>query len=250
MHAPPLRTRAFEDRFIRVDYDLMLLRDGDAAGTSDGTWSSDEQRRVTVLATHGDTVSNLKVSYADREDGPLLGVFDSSPTDGHTYFISRQPSGLSIRRADGSLLSPAERQVVATEYGDVGEPQPLLVLLAGHRPGEQLVLSARAARALLGAPPDMEVDGASVHARLVGFRNSTRQFAVLAVTMHGQLSNGHTVFDLDVSGPARVDLRTGWLRSLHLKGRVKARGEFEHEQLWYNVSGTGTIVITRSAAFG
>lgn len=249
-HAPALHARNFEDRFIRVDYDLMLEQNGDAAGTSDGTWSSDEQRHVTVLATRGGVVSKLQVSYDDRRDGPLLGVSDPSPTDGHTYVVSQRGSDLSIRRADGAHLSAAERKIVASEYGDVGKPAPLLAVLAGRHPGDQLELDGEAVRALLGSPPDMDVAGASVSARFVGVRDAGRRLAELAVTVHGRLSNGHAVFDLDASGPARVDLKTGWLWSLHLQGKVKARGKLEHDEQWYNVSGTGKIVITRSAQAG
>jgi hypothetical protein len=250
VHAPPQHARSFEDRFIRVDYDLMLEQNGDAAGTTDGTWSSDEQRHVTVLATDGDVISKLKVSYDDRQDGPLLGVSDPSPTDGHTYLVSQRGSDLSIRRADGGHVSTAEREIVAREYGDVGKPQPLLVLLAGRHPGDQLELNAQDVRALLGAPPDMDVDGASVSARFVGVRDDERRVAELNVTVHGRLSNGHTMFDLDASGLARVDLKTGWLWSLHLRGKVKARGKLEHGEQWYNVSGKGKIEITRSAQAG
>ncbi len=245
---PTVGTRALEKRSVKMKFDLTLSHKGASAGIQSGRWSIDEERTEEAQAVKGDAITKLQLMFGRRDAKPLLGLEHPSVTENKTYEIEAQGSSPEVTRG-GKPAPDKERDAVMAEYGYVGSPSPLAKLLQGKKPGATLSPDAEARRALIGELPGIDENETKVTATLKGIHGDQRKQADLDVTLKGDLKNGDMTFKLDLTGPAVVDLATGWVTSLSLSGKVKASGHVKHKKMKLEASGGGKMTVARNAKF-
>ena len=135
---------------------------------------------------------------------------------------------------------------MTSEYGAwVGEPSPLLSWLAGGKlaAGKKKTASPKQAEALLGALPGVDHQETKLTVESKGVTGTQLGLDVHAVL---KLSSNDTHFTLDLSGPASIDTKTGFVTALDLSGSVKASGTVQHKKKGtFDVTGKGTVKLTR-----
>ena len=242
--APAEGTSALESRSIDMQFDLTLLSDGSPAGMQSGSWSIYEERTLKILGVKDSAIGKLQVAYGRREAKALLGVEKPSFTAGKTYVIDNG----SVSGTAGKGVPAKEQSAVESEYGWVGGESPLVAAISGQSVGAKIEPPAAARRALIGELPGIDHEQTKLEAVLKGVDGNT---AKLDVTMTSELDGGDMKFTLELSGPASVDLRTGWVKSLALSGKVKALGKIKHKKKgMLESNGKGTAKIERKAEFG
>lgn len=239
---------ALEKRAFQMTFDLQLMRDGAPAGVQSGSWSISEERTLSARAVSGDAITKLEIIFGRRDAKPLLGLETPSLTENKTYLVTGSGGTPAVARGD-KPVPDGERDAVLFEYGWVGTPSPLVAMLRGAKAGAALHPPVEARRALLGDVPGIDENEMDVQAVFKGTRGDGRPDAELAVTAKGPLKSGDMTFDLDLSGPALVDLATGWVTQLTLSGKVKAKGKVKVKKKKLDASGHGKMSITRSATF-
>jgi hypothetical protein len=243
---PPAGSKQLEKRTASLDFELTLRVGDTAGGMQAGNWSLEEERSQEVLQSKG-AVNELKVVYGRREAKPLLGVELTTATAGHTYVIKSEGGEPTISREDGEDPSGDERDALMSEYSWVGGMPPLSKWLRGGAlpAGKTVEGGSEEARALVGVLSGVDYAGAKVTAASKGKQGDDLS---LDVTAKLRLTSGETFFDLDLKGPASVDTRTGWVKSLELSGPVKASGKVKHKKKgMLDVTGKGTARIERHA---
>lgn len=251
--APPVGTKALEERFVSLDFELVLSKGDDktAGGMQSGSWSIREQRSYEALSTKGAAIDKLKIVFGDREAKALLGVEQNAVTAGKTYVLDATKGAIAVTTASGGAASGEERDALSAEYDWVGEPSPLLVWLRGGalKAGEKLEGGAKQARALLGVIPAAEPGKTTVTVTSRGKTDGARPTLGLDVEAKARIVSGETVFDVTFTGPAEVDLKTGWVAKLDLSANAKASGKVKHKKGPLNVSGKATGKLTREMTF-
>lgn len=245
--APAAGTKALEKRSASLTFDLTLKKGDTAGGMQAGSWSLEEERSLEVLASEGVAVNKLRVTFGKRESKPLLGVELTAATAGHSYVIDAKAGDADIQRADGKEVSGAERDALMSEYAWVGGPSPLSKWLgeAGPAAGKKLEGGSEEARALLGVLAGVDYAGAKVSVTSKGKSGSSLSLEVTAMVT---LVSAQTRFDLTLTGPAKVDLQSGWVSELSLKGTAKASGKLQHKKGMLDVTGKGQAELSRSIA--
>ncbi len=244
--APEKGQKALESRNVEMQFDLTLLRDGSPAGMQGGSWSVYEERTLEVLATGEKSIDKLGLAYGRREAKALLGVEKPSVTAGKTYVVE---SGGSVKLAGGKDAPEKERAAVLAEYGWVGQPSPLLTMLADLSVGGSAKPPADARRALVGEVPGIDHEQSDLSVTLTGIEGSGRKRAKLDLELTSELDGGDVDFTLDLAGPAVVDVRTGWVESLSLSGKLSAKGTVTHKKKPMEAKGKGSAKIERKAEF-
>lgn len=244
--APAAGTKALERRGASLTFDLTLKKGEHAGGMQAGSWSLEEERSLEVLASEGSAVNKLKVAFGRRESKPLLGVELTAATAGHTYVIESKGGNLDIKRGDDKEVSGGERDALMAEYDWVGGPSPLAKWLGEGGPAEGKKLEGGSAetRALIGVLAGVDYASSKVSVTSKGKSGDT---VTLDVTTTLTLVGGKTRFELTLTGPAKVDMSTGWVSELTLKGTAKASGTLDHKKGTLDVTGTGKAEVTRSA---
>lgn len=246
--SPKVGTRALEKRSVMMNFDLTLSHKGASAGIQSGSWSIDEQRTEEVKAANGDAITKLQLMFGKRTAKPLLGLEQPSVTENKTYEIAGTGGTPSVTRNE-KPAPDKERDAVLAEYGYVGSPGPLVTLLKGQKTGATLQPDAEARRVLIGVLPGIDENDSKVTVVYKGTHGDAHNLADLAVTMKGELHSGDMTFSLDLTGPAVVDLATGWVTELSLAGKVKAKGQVKHKKMKLAASGSGKMTVTRNAQF-
>jgi hypothetical protein len=246
IEAPAEGTSALESRNIEMQFDLTLLRDGSPAGMQSGSWSLYEERTLKVLGAKDDAIEKLQVAFGRRETKALLGVEKPSVTAGKTYVIQ----GGTVKSAGGKDAPGAEQSAVSSEYGWVGSPSPILTMLRDMKPGGSTEPSADARRALIGELPGIDHERSKLGVKLVEISSAARKTAKLALQLESEIDNGDMGFTLALTGPAEVDVQTGWVKALELSGKVTAKGSVKHKNKPMEARGKGTAKISRKAEFG
>jgi hypothetical protein len=247
--APVKMTRAIETRFIGMSFDLQLTDKGASAGVQSGSWSIKEERTMIALGVQADSIAKLEVTYGRREAKPLLGIEERSVTQGKSYILMPGDASPDIKTAQGASVSDAEQNALDFEYGYVGGPSPLRLLVASGKPRSTLQPGVAARRALIGDAPGIDESQAQVTATFKGIATTARKVAQLDCTVKAELTSGDMTFDLDLKGPAEIDLATGWVASLDLEGTVHAHGKEKIKKQMLDAAGHGTAKITRHAVF-
>ncbi len=245
---PTTTAQALEKRAFKMQFDLELMRDGAPAGMQSGSWSISEERTLAARAVSGDAITKLELIFGRRDAAPLLGLEQPSVTENKTFLVEGSGATPSVTRA-GKPAPDAERDAVLYEYGWVGAASPLVVMLRGAKPGAVLHPPVEARKALLGDVPGIDEQAMDVQVVYKRTRSAGRPDAELAVTAKGPLVSGDMTFNLDLSGPATLDLATGWVTQLTLSGKVKAKGKVKHKKGKLDASGHGSMSITRAATF-
>jgi len=248
MPKPAVGARALEKRAVEMKFDLTLTRKGASAGIQSGSWSISEERTEEAQAVKGNAITKLQLMFGRRDAKPLLGLEQPSLTENNTFELEAKGSSPEVTRG-GKPAPDKERDAVLAEYGYVGAPGPLAKLLEGKKPGATLEPDAEGRRALIGVLPGIDENETNVTAVLEGMHENARKQADLDVTLKGELKSGDMTFKLDLTGPAVVDLATGWVTELTLSGKVKAKGQVKHKKMKLDASGSGKMTITRSAKF-
>jgi len=244
--APPAGTKALEKRGASLTFDLTLKKGEAAGGMQAGSWSLEEERSLEVLASEGSGVQKLRVVFGKREAKPLLGVELTAATAGHGYVLESKSGSIDISRVDGKELSGAERDALMTEYDWVGGPSPLAKWLGegGLAEGKTLEGGSPETRALVGVLAGVDYANAKIS---VTGKGKSGKILTLDVTTTLTLVGGKTRFELTLKGPAEVDLDTGWVKTLALKGTAKASGTLDHKKGTLDVTGKGEATLSRSA---
>jgi hypothetical protein len=249
--APAAKTRALESRSIVMDFELTLLRGESPAGIQSGSWSLEDERSVEVVASKGDAIEKLAITYGRREEKPLLGIERTAATAGKSYVVDAASAEATVSRSDGSKPSAEERAAVLADYGWVGRPAPLLALLAGARlePGTTLDASPDARRAIIGEISGIDPERTRLELRFVGLRelDGGRKSAALEASGVAILESGDMSFELSLAGPLLVDIASGFLRQGTLEGSVKASGTVKHKKGPLAAQGKGKVRLVRKA---
>jgi hypothetical protein len=237
--------RTEEKRTADAVINFVLSRDdGMAAGMVDKSWSFTEGRRTTLEKVNKGTVTQYSVLYGKRE-GKGLENWTPLPTESKAYTIKSPGEGLEIVDQDGKKITPDERSVISREYGWVGKPNPMLVLLGRAKSGESVNLDKDEITALAGFMPEMEVQ--SVRATPAGTdKKSGREATKLNVELEGVITSKETKLALKLTGPAVVDDKTGYVVDLALAGTIEVSGHFQVKERNLKASGKGKMKLGRS----
>jgi hypothetical protein len=240
--------RTEEKRTAEANVGFVLNReDGMAAGMVDKSWSFTEGRRTSVEKVNKrGIITQFAVLYGKRE-GKGLENWTPLPTESKAYTMKSPGEGLEIVDQDNKKITPEERTVIAREYGWVGKPNPLLVLLARCKGGEPVNLDKDEITALVGFSPEMDLQ--SVRARPAGSqkdKKSGREVTKLDVDVEGVITSKDTKLAIKMSGPALVDDKTGYVVDLALAGGIDVSGKYVVKERRLNASGKGKIKLGRS----
>jgi len=242
--------QGLEKRSASLDFDLNLSKKGTGSGVQSGQWAFTEERTLRVKKAKDGTILELEVVYGKWEAKPLLGMTYEVPTDGKTYLVSFGDN-LSITRGSDKV-SPAEEKAVSSEYGWVGNPSALrrALLDAKLAPDTRLATSPQVNAALLGAIPGVDVAHAGLTASIKGVKSQGRQIASLEVAGSFSIKSKKTTFDIELKGPAEVDVPTGWVRSMDLQGTVTVTGQTDvGKKGAMDVDGKGKFSLSRQLEF-
>jgi hypothetical protein len=242
--------QTLEKRSAALNFDLNLSKKGTGSGIQHGEWSFSEERTLRVKKAKDNTIQELEVVYGKWEAKPLLGMTYEVPTDGKTYVLSFM-NKLSIARGS-EKVSSAEENAVVSEYGWVGGPAPLHKALIDGKmvPDMHLPGSPQVSAALLGAIPGVDVAHASIMAAFKSVKAQPRQTATLEVAGSFSIKTKKTTFDIDLKGPADVDVATGWVQSMELQGTATISGQTEvPKKGTMDVEGKGKVTISRHSEF-
>jgi hypothetical protein len=238
--------RTEEKRTAEANIGFVLNReDGMAAGMVDKSWSFNEGRRTSVEKVNKGVITQFSVLYGKRE-GKGLENWTPLPTEAKPYTLKSPGEGLEIVDQSGKKITPEERTVISREYGWVGKPNPLLVLLARAKGGEAQNLDKDEITALTGFMPEMEVQ--SVRATPAGTekKKDGREVTKLNVELEGVITSKDTKLALKMSGPALVDNKTGYVVDLALGGGIEVGGYYQVKERRLKASGKGKIKLGRS----
>lgn len=242
--------QTLEKRSASLDFDLNLSKHGAGSGVQHGVWSFAEERTLRVKKAKNNNILELEVVYGKWEAKPLLGMTYEVPTDGKTYVLSFADK-LSIARGKEKVSSDEEKAVLS-EYGWVGNASPLhKALLDGKMvPEMHLTGSPQVSAALLGAIPGVDIAHASIMATFKSVKNQPRQTATLEVSGTFSIKGKKTTFDIELKGPAEVDVGTGWVQSMELQGTANISGQTEVPKKGVmDVEGKGKVTISRHSEF-
>ncbi len=242
--------QTLEKRSAALDFDLNLSKKGTGSGIQHGEWSFSEERTLRVKKAKDNTILELEVVYGGWEAKPLLGMTYEVPTDGKTYVLTFTDK-LSIARGS-EKVSPAEEKAVVSEYGWVGGPSPLHKALIDGKmvPEMHLTGSPQVSAALLGAIPGVDVARAGIMATFKSVKAQPRQTATLEVAGSFSIKTKKTTFDIELKGPADVDVATGWVQSMELQGTATISGQTDVPKKGaMDVEGKGKVTISRHSEF-
>ncbi len=242
--------QTLEKRSASLEFDLNLSKNGAGSGVQHGEWSFTEDRTLRVKKAKNGTILELEVVYGKWEAKPLLGLTYEVPTDGKTYLVSFVDK-LNIMRGT-EKASPAEEKAVATEYGWVGNPSSLRQALLDTKmaPDIHLAASPQISAALLGAIPGVDIAHAGIVASVKSVKAQPRQTATLEVSGSFSIKSKKTTFDIELKGPADVDVATGWVQSMDLKGTSTITGQTDVPKKGaMDVEGKGKVTISRHSEF-
>ena len=246
LKAPAAGAKWLEQRSASLDFELVLTKDKDkaAGGMQSGSWSLEEERSYEVLASGGGKIEKFRIVFGKREAKPLLGVEQTTATAGHAYVLDGKGGAPNVTRVDGKEASPDERDALMSEYAWVGNGSPLMAWLKGGELADGASVSGGSAeaRALLGALSGIDWENAKVSVTSHGRSGSS---LALDVSASVRLTSGQTWFDLDLKGPAKVDLDKAWVSELTLAGNVKAGGHLQYKKGLLTVTGTGSAKLAR-----
>jgi hypothetical protein len=246
IHAPATGTKWLERRAASLDYELTLTKDKAAGGMQAGSWSLDEERSYEVLASDGAKITKLRVVFGKREAKPLLGVELTAATAGHGYVIEVKGGSPTVTRVDGKDVSTEERDALMAEYDWVGGANPLVKWLQGGSlpEGKSVEGGSAETRALLGMLDGMDYTNAKIKATSKGKEGSKLS---LDVNVSVRLTSDQTFFDLELHGPASVDLDKGSVSDMTLSGTAKASGHLKHKKGLLTVAGKGNASLKLSS---
>lgn len=251
--APKVGTKALERRFVSLDFELTLTKEKDkaAGGMQAGSWSIEEERSYEVLEADKSSVTKLSLAYGRREAKALLGVEETAATAAHSYTVASKGGELEITPTKAKDIKAEERDAVTGEYDWVGKPSPLLAWLDNGElgDGKKKEGGATEARALLGVVPASDAGAGKVTVTSRGRTKGDRPALQVDVEAEIKIVSGETVFDVSLKGPGRIDLETGWVSELSLKGSAKASGRLKHKKGMLEVSGTAKAVLERKLTF-
>ncbi len=241
--APAPGTRGAETRFATIDFELTLLRDGSPAGMQGGRWSLDEKRSYEVDAVEGKAISGLKVAFGTREGGALLGLENHAATAGKSFVLRAKGGALEMKGAEGGEVSSEEREGLG-EYDWVGKPSPLLVWLSGGKlaAGERRKGEAKHARLLIGDLPGVDPKKTTLQVTSQGEEAGALRLDVEATVV---IVSGPTILSLNLTGPARIDRKTGLVTELSLSGTVKPSGTLKTKKGELDLAGKGKAEVKR-----
>lgn len=242
--------QALEKRSASLDFDLNLSKKGQGSGIQNGQWSFAEERTLRIKKAKDNKILELEVAYGKWEAKPLLGMTYEVPTDDKTYLLSFVDS-LSIMRG-AEKASPAEEKAVSAEYGWVGNTSALrkAMLDAKLAPDTRIAMSPLVNAALLGAIPGVDIAHAGIMASIKSVKSQGRQVATLDVAGSFSIKSKKTTFDIELRGPAEVDVPTGWVQSMDLKGTVTVTGQTEvGKKGTMDVEGKGKFTLSRQLEF-
>ncbi len=237
--------RTEEKRTAEANIGFVLNReDGMAAGMVDKSWSFTEGRRTGVEKVAKGVITQLSVLYGKRE-GKGLENWTPLPTESKAYVVKSPGEGLEIIAQDGKKITPEERTVISREYGWVGQPHPLLVLLEQAKGGGTQTLGKDAIAAIAGYMPEMEVQ--AVRATAAGSdQKNGREVTKLNIELEGVITSKETQLALKLTGPAFVDNKTGYVVDLALAGRIDVSGHYQVKERRLKASGNGKIKLGRT----
>ena len=238
--------QTLEKRAASLDFDLNLSKHGQGSGIQHGEWSFSEDRTLRVKKAKDNKILELEVVYGKWEAKPLLGLTYEVPTDGKTYLLSLTDKLNIVHGSEKA--SPAEEKAVSSEYGWVGNPSPLHKALIDAKlaPDSHLPTSAPISAALLGAIPGVDVAHAGIMVTIKSVKAQPRQTATLEVAGSFRISSKKTAFDIELKGPAEVDVATGWVQSMDLQGTATISGQTDVPKKGaMDVDGKGKFTISR-----
>lgn len=242
--APVKGTKAAESRFASIDFQLTLSReDGAPAGIQSASWSLDEKRSYEVVDVSGKVIRELRVTFGAREGNALLGLEPHAATSGQSFVVAAKGGKLSLAKPDGGSLSTNE-EAGLSEYAWTGKPSPLLVWLDGGTvpSGEKRSGEAEHARALIGELPGVDPKKTKLEVTSKGESQGALGLDVHAIVL---VESGPTILELDLTGPAQIDRKTGFVTELSLTGSVKPRGKMDTKKGLLAVSGSGKAEVRR-----
>jgi hypothetical protein len=242
---PQANAQAEETRYMKLEADLRLLKEGRDAGIVGKVWSFEENRRVGIEQVHGNSITELAIVYGIRE-GEGLEKWAPLPTASKGYSLKASGGGLTLLNDEGQEASSAETEVAVNEYGFVGKPHPLLVQIVGVGPaeGDELKLDSGGTLALVGYMPEMEAGKLSAVYQGTEERGG-RECASLDVKFKAKLLEADAVYALDLAGPAYVDVKTGFVVELQLEGKVKVSGTMDVKGKTLDIDGAGKVTLAR-----
>lgn len=250
----PAGLQMLDRRSMSLDFALNLLKNGEGKGVQSGTWSFSEERTMRVKTAKKDVIKELQVVYGKWEAKPLLGLTYEMPTDGKTYLLVKDGSGLKITRGSNEHVDGGEEQrAVKAEYGWVGERSPLRQALLDSKleSGASLGKGQELAQLILGEIPGADSSQTELSATLDKVEGSgARKKALLKVEAKTKIISNKTAFSLEMSGTAAVDVATGWVVAADLSGTTQSSGTLKvakHGEL--EVSGKGKVTLTRKGEF-
>jgi hypothetical protein len=242
--------QTLERRSASLDFDLNLSKKGAGSGVQHGEWSFAEERTLRVKKAKDNKILELEVVYGKWEAKPLLGLTYEVPTNDKTYVVSLGDK-LNIVHG-GEKVSAAEEKAVSAEYGWVGTASPLAQALidAKFKPETHLSSSPQISAALLGAIPGVDIAHAGIMATIKAVKAGARKTATLEVAGSFSIKTKKTVFDIELKGPAEVDVATGWVQSMDLQGTANVTGQTEvPKKGTMDVEGKGKVTISRHSEF-
>jgi len=242
--------QTLEKRSASLEFDLNLSKNGAGSGVQHGQWSFSEERTLRVKKAKNGIIQELEVVYGKWEAKPLLGMTYEVPTDGKTYLVAFVDK-LSIMRGT-EKASSAEEKAVTTEYGWVGNASSLRQAMLDTKmaPDIHLTASPQISAALLGAIPGVDIAHAGIVASVKSVKSQPRQTATLEVAGSFSIKSKKTTFDIELKGPADVDVATGWVQSMDLQGTANITGQTDVPKKGaMDVEGKGKVSISRHSEF-
>ena len=242
--------QTLETRSASLVFDLNLSKHGAGSGVQHGEWSFSEERTLRVKKAKNNDILELEVVYGKWDAKPLLGMTYEVPTDGKTYQVSFADK-LNIARGN-EKVSPAEEKAVTSEYGWVGGPSALRKAMLDTKFAPEIHLSAspQVSAALLGAIPGVDIGHAGIMATVKSVKAEPRKTATLEVAGSFSIKTKKTNFDIELKGPAQVDVATGWVQSMDLQGTAAISGQTDVPKKGaMDVEGTGKVTISRHSEF-
>jgi hypothetical protein len=212
------------------------------AGAQTMDLREEETRLEEVLATSGEAVTRLKVTYVARVEAMTEGGKERarpSPLVGKTFIVEAKDGRVAVLTEAGRPAPPPLARDVGAAYAFVGKPDPVLARMPTRPlvPGAPVPELADAIREEIAAKAkDMTIAGVAV--TFTGVRGEE---GVFAVTLELAKDEPPTRLAINLAGELRVTTATSAVAALTLRGPLRVTAAPGSSA---KITGSGTLSLT------
>jgi hypothetical protein len=235
-----------------------IVQSGQVAHEGQSEVRSQTQRTVDAMQVAEGRAVQARVTFqlAKRmaPDSPNPQEFESLPTEGKTYRLTRDGEDLTVTDAEGAIPPLEEFKIVAESLDGIGRPNPLAQVLAGREVavGERMFVPRETAKTLLGiGGPELGV----VHKfeltldRLAAAEKDAAPWAVFRVAIEIKPEDQSSLAVV-LSGELAVEPATCRLMAVDLAGPVHISTIERTELGIYQYSMDGTLKLAMRSQYG